>query len=75
VSHGRVVRHLEQEPAAVAGVSSAPFGRFEDQHAEPGIVRGDRGRRPGRTVPGDHHIRHPRLLSAVEFSISESNFH
>jgi hypothetical protein len=61
VCDGCVVRQIEQEPAAVAGISPAPFGRFEDQHAAPGIVRGDRGRRPGRAIPGDHHLRHRQL--------------
>jgi hypothetical protein len=58
VLHGRVAWHVEQEPAAVAGVSAAPFGRFQDQDAAPGVVGGDGRGGPGRAVPGDHHVRH-----------------
>jgi hypothetical protein len=71
VRDGRVAWYVEQEPAAVAGVSSAPFGRFQDQDATPGVVGGDGRGGPGRAVPGDHHVRHRR---APSLSARESNF-
>src|SRR6185437_5901257 len=71
VRDGRAAWHVEQEPAAVAGVSSAPFGRFQDQDVTSGVVGGDGRGGPGRAVPGDHHVRHRRTPS---LSTRESNF-
>jgi hypothetical protein len=66
VRDGCIAWHVEQDPAAVAGVSSASFGRFQDQDATPGVVGGDGRGGPGRAVPGDHHVRHRRTAFTLD---------